>query len=100
MEIARAFSAEGIEELAAIMRDKELPPAIRMAAIERILDRGMGKPVQPTAAELTPMLEAPRTGDDAKDVTAATRPVIIEQDPLDASYVAWGRGLAKAKKEG
>src|SRR5215471_11843808 len=44
MEIARAFSAEGIEQLAAIMRDKELPPAIRMAAIERILDRGMGKP--------------------------------------------------------
>ena len=50
MEIARAFSAEGIEELAAIMRDKELAPAMRMAAIDRILDRGMGKPVQPTAA--------------------------------------------------
>ena len=43
------------------------------------------------------MLEAPRTGDDAKDVTAATRPVIIEQDPVYASYVAWGRA---AKKEG
>src|SRR5262249_24705472 len=71
MEIARAFSAEGIEELAAIMRDKELPPAMRMAAIDRILDRGMGKPVQPTAADLTPVLEAPRTGDDAKDITPA-----------------------------
>src|SRR5262249_11420266 len=44
MEIARAFSAEGIEELAAIMRNKELAPAMRMAAIDRILDRGMGKP--------------------------------------------------------
>ena len=96
MEIARAFSAEGIEELAAIMRDKELAPAIRMAAIERILDRGMGKPVQPTAAELTPMLEAPRTGDDAKDVTPGKRTVIIEQDPLYASYVAWGKGLKDA----
>jgi len=51
------------------MRDKELAPAMRMAAIDRILDRGMGKPVQPTAADLTPVLEAPRTGDDAKDVT-------------------------------
>ena len=69
MDIARGFSAEGIEELAAIMRDKELAPAMRMAAIDRILDRGMGKPVQPTAADLTPVLEAPRTGDDAKDIT-------------------------------
>ena len=49
-------------------------------------------------AELLPMLEAPRAGNDAKDVTE--RRVIIEQDPLYASYVAWGRGLAKAKKEG
>ena len=46
-----------------------------------------------TAAELTPMLEAPRTGDDAKDVTPGKRTVIIEQDPLYASYVAWGKGL-------
>ena len=29
VDIARAFSAEGIEELAAIMRDKELAPAMR-----------------------------------------------------------------------
>ena len=41
-------------------------------------------------AELLPMLEAPRTGDDAKDVTG--RPVIIEQDALYQSYLAWGRG--------
>jgi len=49
-------------------------------------------------AELLPMLEAPRAGNDAKDVTE--RPVIIEQDPLYRSYVAWGRGLAEAKEEG
>jgi len=69
-----------------------------MAAIDRILDRGMGKPVQPTAADLTPVLEAPRTGDDAKDVTPeVNRPTIIEQDPMYASYVAWGRA-SEAKK--
>ena len=50
-------------------------------------------------AELLPLLEAPRTGDDAKDVTVE-RPVIIEQDPLYKSYVAWGHGLAEAKEEG
>src|SRR5262249_41473804 len=100
MEIGRAFSAEGIEEVAAIMRDKELAAAMRMPAIDRILDRGMGKPVQPTAADLTPVLEAPRTGDDAKDVTPeVNRPTIIEQDPMYASYVAWGR-TSEAKKEG
>jgi terminase small subunit-like protein len=49
-------------------------------------------------AELLPLLEAPRTGDDAKDVTE--RPVIMEQDPLYASYVAWGHGLTEAKEEG
>ena len=49
-------------------------------------------------AELLPMLEKNRNGDDAKDVTE--RPVIIEQDPLYQSYLAWGRGLPKAKKEG
>jgi len=49
-------------------------------------------------AELLPMLEKNRNGDDAKDVTE--RPVIIEQDALYQSYLAWGRGLPKAKKEG
>ena len=45
-------------------------------------------------AELLPLLEA-RHGENAKDVTE--RSVIIEQDPLYASYVAWGRGLPKKK---
>jgi hypothetical protein len=55
----------------------------------------MGKPVPATGVE-PPMLEKPRTGDDAKDITPE-RPVIIEEDPLYASYVAWGRAAAKKK---
>src|SRR5215467_6177777 len=43
MEMARGLSAEGIEELAAIMRDKELPPAMRMAAIDRKFAADVGK---------------------------------------------------------
>jgi len=43
------------------------------------------------------LLEKPRTGDDAKDVTPEP-PVIIEQDPLYQSYVAWGRALARRKE--
>ena len=58
----------------------------------------MGKPTQVTAAELS-MLEKPRTGDDAKDITPnAPRRVIIEQDPLYPSYVAWGRAMTRRKE--
>ena len=46
-ELARSFSAEAIEELAAIMRARDLPPRARIAAIDSILDRGLGKPMQP-----------------------------------------------------
>src|SRR5215468_5965657 len=35
------------------------PTAADLTPVDRILDRGMGKPVQPTAADLTPVLEAP-----------------------------------------
>jgi hypothetical protein len=78
------------------MRSKDVPANTVLAAINILLDRGMGKPVQPTAAELAPLLEKPHTGDDAKDITP-DRPTIIEQDPLYASYVAWGRAAAKKK---
>jgi hypothetical protein len=46
-ELARSFSAEAIEELAAIMRARDLPPRARIAAIDSILDRDLGKPMQP-----------------------------------------------------
>jgi hypothetical protein len=60
----------------------------------------MARKAQGGMAELLPLLEAQRNGENAKHVTAATRPVIIEQDPLYPSYQAWGRALAEAKKEG
>ena len=77
------------------MRSKDVPANTVLAAINILLDRGMGKPVPATGVE-PPMLEKPRTGDDAKDITP-DRPTIIEQDPVYASYVAWGRAAAKKK---
>jgi hypothetical protein len=46
-ELARSIAAEAIEELAAIMRARDLPPRARIAAIDSLLDRGLGKPTQP-----------------------------------------------------
>jgi hypothetical protein len=57
-------------------------PSDVLAAVNSLLDRGIGKPTQTIAVEPTsPMLEAPRNGDDAKDVTPE-RPVIIEQSRM------------------
>ena len=84
-------------KLAELMRGKGVPPNTVIAATNSLLYRAIGKPVQATGVE-PPLLEAPRTGDDATDVTPE-RPIIIEQDPLYASYVAWDRALAKKWKQ-
>jgi hypothetical protein len=46
-KLARELSAEGIEELAKLMRNKTIPPQAKIAAINSILDRGLGRPMQP-----------------------------------------------------
>jgi hypothetical protein len=50
-ELARSMAAEAIETLAEIMRNIEAPPAARIAAINGILDRGLGKPMQSTTMQ-------------------------------------------------
>jgi hypothetical protein len=45
-KLARELSAEGIEELAKLMRDENIPPQAKIAAINSILDRGLGRPIQ------------------------------------------------------
>ncbi len=44
--LAREYTAEAIETLRDIMRNKEAPPAARGYAANSILDRGYGKPSQ------------------------------------------------------
>lgn len=46
MEIARAASPDAIRTLSAIMKDEGAPPAARVSAAEKILDRAYGKPAQ------------------------------------------------------
>ena len=43
---AQGFAAEAIETLVLIMRDDAVPPQTRVAAINALLDRAMGKPRQ------------------------------------------------------
>jgi hypothetical protein len=44
--LCRAYTGEAIRHLAAIMRQREYPPAARVQAANILLDRGWGKPAQ------------------------------------------------------
>jgi hypothetical protein len=44
--LARTYTAEAVNTLAAIMQNKEEPPSARVSAANSILDRGWGKPLQ------------------------------------------------------
>lgn len=44
--LARQSTAEAVETLRDIMRDKKAPPAARVTAANSILDRGYGRPSQ------------------------------------------------------
>jgi hypothetical protein len=53
-ELARERSPDAINTLAAIMDDQKAPPAARVAAANSLLDRGYGKPTQPTLTKIDP----------------------------------------------
>ena len=44
--LCRAYTGEAVRHLAAIMRQREYPPAARVQAASVLLDRGWGKPPQ------------------------------------------------------
>jgi len=48
-ELAQQYTEQAIETLAEIMRDKDAPATARLAAAEALLNRGWGKPIQPSA---------------------------------------------------
>lgn len=51
-ELAREHTVEAIETFVKIMRDKEAPPAARVMAADKLLDRGYGKATQHMVAEI------------------------------------------------
>jgi hypothetical protein len=50
--IARTHARTAIATLVGIMRQRNAPPASRVAAANSLLDRGFGKPTQPIAGEV------------------------------------------------
>jgi hypothetical protein len=52
-ELARQYTAEALETLRDIMRDKKAPPAARALASNSILDRAYGRPPQTVNANVT-----------------------------------------------
>ena len=55
--LALPYCPEAIELYVAYLRDESLPPMIRMAAADRLLDRGAGKPPQAlTGADDQPLI--------------------------------------------
>lgn len=56
-DLARALCPKAIRCLDRIMDDNDAPHAARVAAANVILDRGLGKPVQPTVIAAIPFEE-------------------------------------------
>jgi hypothetical protein len=48
IELARSHTREAISALADIVRNGDAPPSAQVAAATALLDRGWGKPVQPS----------------------------------------------------
>src|SRR5215470_17365598 len=53
-ELARSYGPKAIMCLGRIMEDNDAPHASRVAAASIILDRGYGKPIQPTVIAAVP----------------------------------------------
>lgn len=51
--LARSHTEAALRVLAGIMRQKDAPPAARVAAAQALLDRGWGKAVQALEVEVT-----------------------------------------------
>ena len=62
--MCRAYTEESIRHLAAIMRQREYPPAARVQAANILLDRGWGRPPQA------------HTGEDGEDIKVTIRTIL------------------------
>lgn len=66
--LARGYTEEAIQTLAAVMRDSKAPPTSRVIASQTLLDRGWGRAPQHVTIEKTPL----------DDLTAETLAALAE----------------------
>src|SRR5262245_20661688 len=85
-ELARSYCPRAIEVLAAIMDDPKATATARAMAAERILDRGLGKPLQVASVAMNATKRARDMTDDELAAIAAGVSVPIshlEQEPSE-----------------
>ena len=74
-ELARSYCPRAIEVLAAIMDDPKATSTARAMAAERILDRGLGKPLQVSSIAMASTKRAEDLSDDElAAIIAGTQP--------------------------
>jgi hypothetical protein len=84
--LARAHTDTAINTLAGIMREKEAPPAARVAAAQALLDRGWGKPAQ-TMEMTVKRISARELGDDELANIASGRGDGVADPQVDPSQL-------------
>src|SRR5262245_9476950 len=86
-ELARSYCPRAIEVLAAIMDDPKATSTARAMAADRILDRGLGKPLQVSSIAMNATKRAEDMTDDELAAIAAgvSMPVHAEPEPLEAT---------------
>ena len=70
-EVARQYTVEAINTLAAIMRNPKAPPAARALASNSILDRAYGKPGQALSATISTRSPRDMTDEELLGIVAA-----------------------------
>lgn len=83
--LARDRSAEALETLTEVMRDKSAGATTRVAAANAILDRGYGKPQQVIEATLTAFDQM--TDDELLALLTGSRLKTIEGEVIEATSV-------------
>src|SRR5262245_58441865 len=88
-ELARSYCPRAIEVLAAIMDDPKATATARAMAAERILDRGLGKPLQVSSIAMNPTKRAADMTDDelaaiAAGITLPAPVELAESEPIEA----------------
>jgi hypothetical protein len=85
-ELARSYCAHAILVLASIMDDPNASPTARAMAAERILDRGLGKPLQVASVAMNSTKRAADMTDD--ELAAIAAGVSLPTSPAEPEPIA------------